>query len=54
CTRSFTRRFNFETHLETHNPNRKKHHACEVGTCGKVFFRPYDLKRHVAKSHGEH
>ncbi|KAI8801601.1 hypothetical protein BJ742DRAFT_661505, partial [Cladochytrium replicatum] len=51
CTRSFTRRFNYETHLETHNPKREKKYACDVGACCKVFFRSYDLKRHAAKSH---
>ncbi|KAI8807326.1 hypothetical protein BJ742DRAFT_813321 [Cladochytrium replicatum] len=53
CNRSFTRRFNLEAHMETHNPNRKKVHACTVGSCKKLFFRLYDLNRHVAKSHGE-
>ncbi|KAI8801595.1 hypothetical protein BJ742DRAFT_859093 [Cladochytrium replicatum] len=33
CTRSFTQRFNYETHLETHYPKREKKYACDVGAC---------------------
>ncbi|KAI8800585.1 hypothetical protein BJ742DRAFT_874483 [Cladochytrium replicatum] len=43
CTRSFTRRFNYETHLETHYPKREKKYACDVGRTTSSA---------TAKSHG--
>ncbi|KAJ1565869.1 hypothetical protein HK096_008247 [Nowakowskiella sp. JEL0078] len=44
CSRSFTRRFNLQTHLETHQPNRIRQHHCDE--CPKSFARIHDLKRH--------
>lgn len=46
CGKPFTRSFNFNTHMETHDPNRKKPYQCKYPTCFKTFYRPTDLKRH--------
>ena len=46
CGKPFTRSFNFNTHMETHDPNRKKPFQCRHPDCYKMFYRPTDLKRH--------
>ncbi|KAI8810744.1 hypothetical protein BJ742DRAFT_658436, partial [Cladochytrium replicatum] len=45
CGKTFTRRFNLQTHEATHNPNRARDHVCEM--CAKRFTRSHDLTRHM-------
>ncbi|KAI9351609.1 hypothetical protein DFJ73DRAFT_831409 [Zopfochytrium polystomum] len=47
CSLKAKRRFNVETHLKTHDANRTKNFQCR--TCGCLFFRPYELVRHVER-----
>ncbi len=51
CGKLFKRSYNWKSHLETHNPERKYPHPCtyEVGDppCTKKFQRKTDLDRHV-------
>ncbi|KAJ3289500.1 hypothetical protein HK104_007415 [Borealophlyctis nickersoniae] len=51
CTKTFTRRYNLKSHMETHNPNRIKHHSC--AHCPKRFSRAHDLTRHLMLHSGE-
>ncbi|TPX71118.1 hypothetical protein SpCBS45565_g01381 [Spizellomyces sp. 'palustris'] len=44
CNRDFTRRFNLETHLKIHEPNRERPFSCDI--CGKAFLKASDLARH--------
>lgn len=44
CSKPFSRTFNYNTHLETHDPYRERPYQCTL--CYKSFFRPTDLKRH--------
>ncbi|KND00351.1 uncharacterized protein SPPG_04674 [Spizellomyces punctatus DAOM BR117] len=44
CNRDFTRRFNLETHLKIHDPNRERPFSCDI--CGKAFLKASDLARH--------
>ncbi|KAJ1553857.1 hypothetical protein HK096_006101, partial [Nowakowskiella sp. JEL0078] len=44
CSRIFTRRFNLQTHIETHQSNRVREHVCDG--CQKSFVRIHDLQRH--------
>lgn len=46
CDKPFSRTFNYNTHLETHNPDRQRPFVCHKRNCGRSFFRPTDLKRH--------
>ncbi|KAJ1565868.1 hypothetical protein HK096_008246 [Nowakowskiella sp. JEL0078] len=44
CSRIFTRRFNYQIHVDTHQPNRVRNHICDE--CPKSFVRIHDLQRH--------
>jgi Zinc finger, C2H2 type len=50
CGKLFKRSYNWKSHLDTHNPDRKYPHPCTamVGTspCSKKFQRKTDLDRH--------
>ncbi|KAI9204367.1 uncharacterized protein BJ171DRAFT_581948 [Polychytrium aggregatum] len=46
CGKSFTRRFNLETHVKTHDLNRPRPFRCEL--CSQSFVRPHDLERHYS------
>jgi Zinc finger, C2H2 type len=51
CGKLFKRSYNWKSHMETHNPDRKYPHPCPhmVGSspCTKKFQRKTDLDRHV-------
>ncbi|KAJ3747673.1 hypothetical protein DFH05DRAFT_1522016 [Lentinula detonsa] len=49
CTRAFDRAFNLKTHMDTHNPNRKKPFICK--SCDRAFSRKHDLVRHITSLH---
>ncbi|KAF1993166.1 hypothetical protein P154DRAFT_96576 [Amniculicola lignicola CBS 123094] len=51
CGKLFQRSYNHKTHLETHNPTRKKEHVCPHGDCDKLFVRKTDLDRHQNSVH---
>ncbi|GAB5593687.1 hypothetical protein Unana1_08587 [Umbelopsis nana] len=51
CGMKFSRRFNLQTHMRVHDPNRLKLFRCEVEGCGKNFDRRHDLTRHEATVH---
>lgn len=50
CGKLFKRSYNWKSHMETHNPERKYPHPCTAtvgnGTCTKKFQRKTDLDRH--------
>lgn len=50
CNRSFSRKFNMQSHLATHDSERVKF-SCEYPSCGLSFTRKHDLKRHVIGVH---
>ena len=51
CGKLFQRSYNHKTHLETHNPSRKKEHICQIEGCEKQFVRKTDLDRHHNSVH---
>lgn len=51
CGKLFQRSYNHKTHLETHNPTRKKEHVCPHRDCDKRFVRKTDLDRHQKSVH---
>ncbi|MCJ1474733.1 hypothetical protein MMC13_003393 [Lambiella insularis] len=55
CGKLFKRSYNWKSHLETHNPERKYPHPCTamVGSnaCTKKFQRKTDLDRHYDSVH---
>lgn len=51
CGKLFQRSYNHKTHLETHNPTRKKEHRCAHRDCDKQFVRKTDLDRHEKSVH---
>ena len=55
CGKLFKRSYNWKSHMETHNPERKYPHPCNamVGNqpCSKKFQRKTDLDRHVDSVH---
>ncbi|KAF2273574.1 uncharacterized protein EI97DRAFT_154165 [Westerdykella ornata] len=51
CGKLFQRSYNHKTHLETHNPARKKEHCCQYRDCDKQFVRKTDLDRHEKSVH---
>jgi len=50
CGKLFKRSYNWKSHMETHNPERKYPHPCTAtvgnSTCSKKFQRKTDLDRH--------
>lgn len=46
CGKPFPRKFNYSTHLQTHDPYRSRPYRCDVSGCCKSFYRPNDLRRH--------
>ena len=55
CGKLFKRSYNWKSHMETHNPERKYPHPCTamVGSqqCSKKFQRKTDLDRHYDSVH---
>lgn len=55
CGKLFKRSYNWKSHMETHNPERKYPHPCTamIGNqpCMKKFQRKTDLDRHVDSVH---
>lgn len=51
CPMRFSRRFNLQTHMRVHDPNRHKKFRCDIDGCGKNFDRRHDLSRHEATVH---
>lgn len=55
CGKLFKRSYNWKSHMETHNPDRKYPHPCTamIGTipCAKKFQRKTDLDRHHDSVH---
>lgn len=55
CGKLFKRSYNWKSHMETHNPERKYPHPCTamIGTtpCTKKFQRKTDLDRHYDSVH---
>ncbi|KAL9128288.1 MAG: hypothetical protein Q9217_003019 [Psora testacea] len=55
CGKLFKRSYNWKSHLETHNPDRKYPHPCNamIGNqpCTKKFQRKTDLDRHYDSVH---
>jgi hypothetical protein len=51
CGKHFQRKYNHDSHMQTHNPTRKKEHICEHRGCGKEFVRKTDLDRHERSVH---
>ncbi|OZJ04420.1 hypothetical protein BZG36_02900 [Bifiguratus adelaidae] len=49
CPKVFSRLFNLNTHVETHNPHRNKPYPCNY--CDKSFARKHDLHRHEGSVH---
>ncbi|ORZ20316.1 hypothetical protein BCR42DRAFT_369947 [Absidia repens] len=49
CRRKFSRRYNLNTHIRTHNVNRIKEFECDV--CGFGFDRKHDRDRHMVSVH---
>ncbi|KAI8816493.1 uncharacterized protein EV422DRAFT_501156, partial [Fimicolochytrium jonesii] len=45
CNRQFSRRFNLQSHVEIHDPNRARAYDCP--TCPRKFFKHHDLARHL-------
>lgn len=46
CGTPFARTFNYNTHMATHNPHRRRPFKCDHPQCDKSFFRQTDLNRH--------
>lgn len=53
CGKFFSRIWNYNAHLETHNPDRPRPHACPYQDCGKTFVRKTDLTRHTQCVHAK-
>ena len=55
CGKLFKRSYNWKSHMETHNPERKYPHPCTamIGNqpCSKKFQRKTDLDRHIDSVH---
>ncbi|KAH9021690.1 hypothetical protein EDB83DRAFT_95486 [Lactarius deliciosus] len=50
CDRVLTsgRKSNLRSHMDTHNPNRKRPFVCPQSGCSLRFVRSNDLKRHIS------
>ncbi|KAL9051801.1 MAG: hypothetical protein Q9162_005795 [Coniocarpon cinnabarinum] len=46
CGKPVARTYNYNTHLQTHDPYRQRPFQCTKPNCQKSFYRPTDLKRH--------
>lgn len=53
CGKYFSRIWNYNAHLETHDPDRPRPHICRVEECKKAFVRRTDLTRHQACVHAK-
>ncbi|KAG0642038.1 hypothetical protein HOY80DRAFT_1008146 [Tuber brumale] len=53
CGKYFSRIWNYNAHLETHNPHRPRPHVCPVDDCKKAFVRRTDLTRHQQCVHAK-
>jgi len=53
CGHVSARKHNLKTHMDTHNPDRKKPFVCPAGDCAHPFTRKHDLKRHMESMHGD-
>ncbi|ORY09677.1 hypothetical protein BCR34DRAFT_589151 [Clohesyomyces aquaticus] len=51
CGKLFQRSYNHKTHMEIHNPSRRKDHSCEYKDCERRFVRRTDLERHMKSVH---
>jgi len=51
CGKYFTRRYNLQSHLKTHDG--LKPYSCNVEKCTAEFSRKYDLRRHIQSLHSE-
>ncbi|KAF2473799.1 uncharacterized protein BDR25DRAFT_281769 [Lindgomyces ingoldianus] len=51
CGKLFQRSYNHKTHMEIHNPCRRKEHVCQYKDCDKQFVRRTDLDRHTNAVH---
>ncbi|KAG9291140.1 hypothetical protein G9A89_013012 [Geosiphon pyriformis] len=51
CSRPFNRKYNMQSHMMTHNPQREKPFRCLIDGCGSSFTRKHDLKRHINGIH---
>ncbi|KAF2796725.1 hypothetical protein K505DRAFT_237133 [Melanomma pulvis-pyrius CBS 109.77] len=51
CHKLFQRSYNHKTHMEIHNPTRKKEHICPHKDCERKFVRKTDLDRHRNSVH---
>ncbi|KAG8527518.1 uncharacterized protein KY384_007670 [Bacidia gigantensis] len=55
CGKLFKRSYNWKSHMETHNPDRKYPHPCTADVngqrCSKKFQRKTDLDRHYDSVH---
>ncbi|KAG8531247.1 uncharacterized protein KY384_004605 [Bacidia gigantensis] len=55
CGKLFKRSYNWKSHMETHNPDRKYPHPCTAQVngqqCSKKFQRKSDLERHYDSVH---
>ncbi|RHZ68258.1 hypothetical protein Glove_296g19 [Diversispora epigaea] len=51
CNRLFSRKFNMQSHLATHDSERIRPFTCEYPSCGLSFTRKHDLKRHIIGVH---
>lgn len=49
--KGFARKYNYNQHMLTHAPMRRKDHVCLYTNCGKQFVRKTDLVRHRASVH---
>ncbi|KAF8262896.1 hypothetical protein EI94DRAFT_641669 [Lactarius quietus] len=52
CGQESARKSNMKSHMETHNPNRKRPFVCPESDCAHPFTRSNDLKRHLLSMHG--
>jgi uncharacterized C2H2 Zn-finger protein len=53
CGKLFSRVWNYNAHLDTHNPDRPRPHVCPEQDCGKAFVRRTDLTRHTQCVHAK-
>jgi len=51
CGKLFSRSYNFNAHMETHNEKREYPFPCTVANCNKKFVRKADLQRHHQSIH---